>query len=41
MLQAGYKGPWGIEILSKELRKLSLNDAATRAFNTTIAQFPA
>jgi sugar phosphate isomerase/epimerase len=41
MLQAGYKGPWGIEVLSKELRKLSLNEAATRAVNTTIAQFPA
>jgi sugar phosphate isomerase/epimerase len=41
MLQAGYTGPWGIEVLSKEHRKLSLEEAATRAFNTTIAQFPA
>ena len=40
MLRAGYDGPWGIEVLSRDLRKLSLNDAATRAFNTTIAQFP-
>jgi sugar phosphate isomerase/epimerase len=40
MLKAGYKGPWGIEVLSKDLRKLPLNEAATRAFNTTIAQFP-
>ncbi len=40
MLQAGYTGPWGIEVLSKELRKLPLEEAATRAFNTTIAQFP-
>ncbi len=40
MLKAGYDGPWGIEVLSKDLRKLSLNEAATRAFNTTIAQFP-
>ncbi len=39
MLQAGYDGPWGIEVLSQDLRKLSLNEAATRAFNTTIAQF--
>jgi sugar phosphate isomerase/epimerase len=39
MLSAGYKGPWGIEVLSKDLRKLPLNEAATRAFNTTIAQF--
>jgi sugar phosphate isomerase/epimerase len=40
MLQAGYDGPWGIEVLSQDLRKLSLNEAATRAFDTTIAQFP-
>jgi sugar phosphate isomerase/epimerase len=40
MLGAGYEGPWGIEVLSKDLRKLPLNEAATRAFNTTIAQFP-
>lgn len=40
MLEAGYAGPWGIEVLSKDLRKLSLSEAATRAFNTTIAQFP-
>ncbi len=40
MLQTGYNGPWGIEVLSKGVRKLSLNEAATRAFNTTIAQFP-
>jgi sugar phosphate isomerase/epimerase len=39
MLKAGYSGPWGIEILSKELRKKSLNEAAERAFETTIAQF--
>lgn len=39
MLKAGYKGPWGIEVLSKDLPKLPLNEAATRAFNTTMAQF--
>jgi sugar phosphate isomerase/epimerase len=36
---AGYDGPWGIEVLSKELRSKSLEAAAARAFNTTIAQF--
>jgi sugar phosphate isomerase/epimerase len=36
---AGYSGPWGIEVLSRELRPLSLSEAADRAFNTTIAQF--
>ncbi len=40
MLEAGYDGPWGIEVLSRDLRALSLDDAATRAFQTTIAQFP-
>jgi sugar phosphate isomerase/epimerase len=40
MLKAGYSGPWGIEILSNELRKKSLDEAATHAFNTTLAQFP-
>ena len=40
LLKAGYKGPWGIEVLSQELRKKSLEEAATRAYKTTIAQFP-
>jgi len=39
ILDAGYDGPWGIEVLSEELRKKSLEEAATQAFNTTIAQF--
>jgi sugar phosphate isomerase/epimerase len=39
MLNAGYSGPWGIEILSKELRQKSLDEAATHAFRTTLAQF--
>jgi sugar phosphate isomerase/epimerase len=40
LLKAGYRGPWGIEVLSQDLRKKPLEEAATRAFNTTIAQFP-
>jgi len=39
MLKAGYTGPWGIEVLSNDLRKMPLEKAATHAFNTTIAQF--
>lgn len=35
----GYDGPWGIEVLSDELRKLPLEEVTTRAFNTTMAQF--
>ena len=37
--RAGYTGPWGIEVLSEELRKLPLEELTTRAFQTTIAQF--
>ena len=40
IMDAGYTGPWGIEILSQELRKKPLQEAATQAFDTTIAQFP-
>jgi sugar phosphate isomerase/epimerase len=36
---AGYRAPWGIEVLSGELRKLPLERLATRAFETTISQF--
>ena len=35
----GYSGPWGIEVLSEELRKWPLEELVTRSFNTTIAQF--
>jgi len=40
MQKAGYQGPWGIEVLSAELRKRSLEELTTRAFTTTMAQFP-
>lgn len=40
ILDAGYQGPWGIEVLSRDLRKKSLDEAATQAYATTIAQFP-
>jgi sugar phosphate isomerase/epimerase len=40
LLKAGYQGPWGIEVLSQDLRTRPLEEVATRAFNTTIAQFP-
>jgi sugar phosphate isomerase/epimerase len=38
---AGYQGPWGIEVLSQEVRKLALNEVVTRAYQTTIRQFSA
>jgi sugar phosphate isomerase/epimerase len=37
--KTGYRGPWGIEVLSEELRKKSLKEIATRAFETTVTQF--
>ncbi len=35
----GFEGPWGIEVLSAELRLLPMEEMITRAYNTTIAQF--
>ncbi len=40
LLDAGYKGPWGIEVLSQEIRDKSLEYLTTHAFQTTMAQFP-
>jgi sugar phosphate isomerase/epimerase len=40
MLDAGYQGPWGIEVLNSELRKLPPDEIARRAAATTRAQFP-
>lgn len=36
---AGYRGPWGVEVLSEELRKWPLDRLTTQAFETTLAQF--
>jgi sugar phosphate isomerase/epimerase len=36
---AGYKGPYGVEILSAEFRKLPLGEMARRSFETTMRQF--
>lgn len=40
VLKAGYDGPWGIEVLNAEWRKKPLNEIVTKAFTSTIAQFP-
>jgi sugar phosphate isomerase/epimerase len=37
----GYDGPWGVEILSAELRALPIEEAFKRAYDTTAAQFRA
>jgi len=34
----GYEGPWGVEVLSEELRNLPIEDEFKRAYETTAAQ---
>ncbi len=37
--EAGYRGPYAVEIISREHRRLSLEEEAQRSFETTVAQF--
>lgn len=37
--QAGYPGPWGVEVLSQDLRALPIEQQFERAYETTAAQF--
>ena len=37
--RAGYRGPYGIEVLNAEMRQWPLEKLATRAYETTMAQF--
>jgi len=37
--RAGYRGPYGIEVLNAEMRSWPLEQLATRAYETTMAQF--
>ena len=39
MKNAGHTGPWGVEVLSRELRNLPIEELAPRAFNTSMEQF--
>jgi sugar phosphate isomerase/epimerase len=39
--QVGYGGPWGVEVLSAELRSLPIAEEFRRAYETTLAQFRA
>ena len=39
--QIGYGGPWGVEVLSEELRNLPIEEEFDRAYETTAAQFRA
>jgi len=37
--QIGFSGPWAVEVMSKELAVLPLEELSTRAFTTTMAEF--
>jgi sugar phosphate isomerase/epimerase len=37
--KTGYTGPFGIEVLSEELRQKPLEEVTRKAFETTMAQF--
>lgn len=39
-LDAGWHGPWGVEIISAQHRSVSAREGLRRAFETTIACFP-
>ena len=36
--ELGYDGPWGVEVLSEELRNLPIEQIFERAYDTTRAQ---
>jgi sugar phosphate isomerase/epimerase len=35
---AGYEGPWGVEVLSQELRELPIEQIFDRAYGSSLAQ---
>jgi len=37
--KTGYNGPWAVEVISKEVAGMPLDEANIRAFQTTMAQF--
>jgi len=41
LTDVGYPGPWGVEVLSAELRSLPIEEEFRRAYETTSAQFRA
>jgi sugar phosphate isomerase/epimerase len=41
LTDVGYPGPWGVEVLSAELRNLPIEEEFRRAYETTSAQFRA
>ena len=39
--ELGYDGPWGVEVLSEELRSLPIDEIFDRAYEATSAQLAA
>ena len=39
VMNMGYTGPWGIEVISEKLAMLPLQEMSTRAFNTSMSEF--
>jgi sugar phosphate isomerase/epimerase len=39
--EVGYQGPWGVEVISEEIRSLPIEEAFQRSYETTLAQFRA
>jgi sugar phosphate isomerase/epimerase len=39
--ETGYAGPWGVEVLSEDLRNKPLDELTRRSFDTTMSQFRA
>jgi len=39
VINMGYTGPWGVEVISEKLALLPLEEMSTRAFNTSMAEF--
>jgi len=39
MEEMGFHGPWGIEVLNKDMREWPLEKLVRRTWETTLAQF--
>ena len=39
--ELGYDGPWGVEVLSEDLRNRPIEEIFDKAYDTTSAQFRA
>ncbi len=39
VINMGYTGPWGVEVISEKLALLSLKEMSTKAYNTSMTEF--